>query len=260
LNHSNNSIFRIIIKPTIIITLLSSVYSCTHFNFHKLPQQNANVILSRQIDNSAKIKAFEAKSTSKIAGPKGNFVVKMFVFYENKPQMRIDNNTPFGHPVSSFIYRRNGFKLYDIKENVVVTGTSSEKNLEKLIGLPISANELMALMSTNIPATINQGILYNDSGKFYFDTYKSRFETGFFKLNEKKLLSEVELSSDDLTLKISYSKYSNINNIEFPKRIVIKINGTILSLNFRNMSFKPKIDTKHFRLNAPRNAKKIRLD
>lgn len=184
----------------------------------------------------------------------------MFAHYQNTPKLKLDINTPFGHPVSSFIYNKRGFKLYDLKENVVLVGKSSAKNLKRLIGIPINAKELASLMSANIPAEIKGGILYNDNGKFYFETKRSRFKHGHFRLNSEKFISEVVLISDNDKLQINFTKYSIFGSIKFPKKIVIKTDDSMLSLNFRGLSFKDSINPTHFRLKTGNNARIIRLD
>ena len=249
MNPSRNKISSTVLYLAVTFSIL--LLKCSHVakqDFSSYPAFRSEEILARQQENREGITAFEAEGTARVTGSRGNFVGKMLIFYERPEKLRIETTTPFGHPVSSFLYVNDRIRLHDIKSNTLILAGNRPDHLEQLIQIPLSARELTSLITLGIPADIDDHTLFLCNDKYFFRVRNSRFNMGFLKLNAEGLLDSVLLKGEKNLLEINYSSYRKDATVLFPERISIKTRKHLVHIRLKKINFKKRIPESRFRL------------
>jgi len=261
----NQFVESVILKFLFLSFLQFSLFQgCAHFqenNFNTFPAFKPEVVLYNHNRNIQKIKSLKAESTAKIETKRGGaLVVKMLIYCDKAQKFRIENTTPFGHPISSIVLKNSRIKFHDIKGNTLIISDGNPEHMNKLIQIPLSAVELASLITLRIPVNIKTNTFYYKDKKFYFSPERSRFNTGFLTFNSEEFPDSMNLSNEKDHLNISYLNYKKHGGIFFPEKFIIKTASALITLHVKKIFFCNKISPDIFKLHTEEDVEKIYLE
>lgn len=244
-----------------ILVLVSVLFvDCGGSKYDELDKIPIKEIKERVNQNSKRIESLEAYGTVAFDSPEQSGQGSIEVRIRKPDSVYISIDGPFGISVLKALITRTDFIYYNVQDNKVITGPSSEFNIGAILRLKVSFDDLINSFSgsfsfeentdDSVEARQSEGnyliqVRHNLQKKNYyvepFNYSMSRYNVT--DENEKKLLE------------VQYSKFSIIENINFPNEINIskpdKNQKIYLSYEQRELNKKDI----SFRIKYPKSAK-----
>ena len=249
---------------------MSLFYACTGAggddNLQKIP---IKAIKEKVNNNSNLIETLEAYGVISFDSPDNSGTGSIEIKIKKPDTVYVKIEGPFGISIAAALFTRTDFIYYNVQENKVITGPSTELNIGAVLRLKVTFDELInsftgsfrfndeSLDSTEAESENSLYVLKvnNSKGmeKYYVEPVKYTVQK--YNLVDKNMKSQIE---------VGYSKYTVENpegkDVNFPNKIEIKnpqknqsffLDYETKEINKRNISFKFKV---------PKSAKVIKWD
>jgi len=95
--------------------------------------------------------SLSADARAFVEAPKNGGRYTLHIFVRRPASLRIEALTPTGDPAAVLVADQGRFALLDLRENVFYRGPATPENLSRLIPAPLRDDELIALISGDIP-------------------------------------------------------------------------------------------------------------
>lgn len=207
------------------------------------------------MENSAKIKLFEAEGTIDFDAPdnsnSASIVIRRDVRYDS---IYAKLSGIFGITGALISVNARNFLYYNVQNAYIIKGSTTKENLESILKIQIDYNELKTLIccsfkfdssfhnikvNSNDKSYIITGYQNGNMHKYYIDT-ESKMVSKFIYFNEK----------GNIEYQVEYKNYKVFNDTYFPTEILfdvpekkesVKINYSGVDLNPDNLKFYFKI-------------------
>ncbi len=211
---------------------LPLIYACTSSqqdeNLQKIPIKS---IKERVNSNSTLIQSLEASGIISFDSPDNSGTGDIEIKIKKPDSVYVKIGGPFGISIATALITRQDFIYYNVQENKVITGPSSELNIGAILRIKVTFDELInsftgsfhfkdeSLDSTDAQCENSMYVLQiNDAmgiEKYFIEPAK--FTIQKYNMLDKDNKSKIE---------VGYSNYSaeqsNGKEINFPNKIVIK--------------------------------------
>ncbi|MCX7877876.1 MAG: DUF4292 domain-containing protein [Ignavibacteria bacterium] len=255
--------------PIYFLVISLTLISCSATK----PDENLPYITVAELKeklNSAydKINSLEAYGSISFDSPEqsgsGSFELKI-----RKPDtLYIKIEGPFGISVANALITRNDFIYYNVQENTVIRGPSSELNIGAILKIKASFGQLINGLTGNfrLDGTENDTVFAKvENGNYIIENVIASGYEKFF-ISPELLFKRYEYrSSDNLSvLETDYSKYflqENLNTaLYFPGKVTIKNKSKKqnIYLEYESVNFN-KAGMK-FSMKIPSSAKQLKWD
>jgi hypothetical protein len=245
----------------VIISAASLIFfSCTGSNgTNNLVPVSVRELKTRLNKNSGVIETLEASGNIAFDSPDNSGQGWLELRIKKPDTVYVKIEGPFGISIANALITRNDFTYYNVQENKVITGPSSDINIGAVLRIKVSFDELIngftASFSfndsdndSNIAECENDNYLIRN--KRNESTEKYYIEPASYRISKYKLVN----SSDKALVEVDYSAYQeesvSASKINFPYNIKIKnpdksqtvfVEYTNKEINKQGLTFKMKI-------------------
>jgi outer membrane lipoprotein-sorting protein len=187
-----------------------------------------------------------------------------FILILRKPDSVLINlQGPFGIKVGSALVTRTGFSFYNSLENKLITGSASIENLNRILHVQLSFDDLLNIFSGG-------GFLDDDlhspdetrieNGQFIF-VYTSQNSSRRYWIEPTSLnIQRIQFldRSGKLTLEQTFNDFENVDGIAMPYAIRITHPKTQQMLTLKYSEIMVNVEQLQFTFTIPLNAERIR--
>ena len=162
---------------------------------------------------------------------------KLYLFARTPDRLRMELISPFNTPLSVLTVNGNRFALHDLQQRRYLTGPADPCNLERLIRIPMAAENLLQILVGGSPLIDGfQTITWNKKGFYRIeirnDHQVQRLEIGPFK-GELPLLKSQLKDVHGTVFEITYERWYPEDGISLPHEIRIEMPRDGVDLNLR---------------------------
>jgi hypothetical protein len=187
-----------------------------------------------------------------------------FILTLQKPDSILINlQGPFGIKVGSALVTRTGFLFYNSWENKLITGSSTMENLNRILHVQLSFDDLLDLFAggTFLAEDLHSPDKTCIEDDQYVFIYTSSNSTRQYCINPQTLsIQKIQFldHSGKLTLEQTFSNFEDIDGIAIPCtiRITQPKAQQMLSLTYSDISV--NTDQLQFTITIPNNVERIR--
>lgn len=243
-------------------------YSCTSSkgdeNLQKIP---IKAIKERVNSNSKLIESLEAYGVISFDSPDNSGTGNIEIRIKKPDSVYVKIEGPFGISIAAALITRQDFIYYNVQENKVITGPSSDLNIGAILRIKVSFDELInsftgsfhfqdeSIDSTDAESENSMYVLQVNNSK---GIEKYFIEPAHFTIQKYNMLDKNYKSA----IEVGYSNYSSElvtgKEVNFPNKIVIKNpqkqQSVFLDYETKEIN-KPNIS---FSLKVPKSAKVIK--
>lgn len=243
----------LILYCSLLITSLI-IISCSGSKNDPLNDIPIREIKQKVNSNSKRIESLEAYGTISFDSPEQSGSGSIEVKLKKPDSVLISIDGPFGISVVKALITRKDFIYYNVQDNKVILGPSSEINIGAILRLKVSFDDLLNSFSGSFSFdnTYDDSINAKQQESAYLieiinDAQKKIYfiEPVNYAVNKYNVID----SKETKLLEVNYSKYTKDNDINFPNEIFISKpdkNQTVYltyeqtELNKKDISFKIK--------------------
>jgi len=217
--------------------------------------------------DKVKLKNMEIKTELAADMPGNQITLNSKIILANKDSLQMTVFAPFGLEVAKIFSDKKEFKLYNVFENSVTTGTPSPEALKNATGIDASFESLTSLLRSEVPGDISkyeyQGKTNESKDDIFINKTKADVVEYVILSNESgNILQYQQKNKEGKTLFNVYLRdYTLIDGFEIAKKIILKypdINGEFV-FNFDEVELnKPIVGNLNFK--TPAGALKKTLD
>jgi outer membrane lipoprotein-sorting protein len=255
-----------------LILLVIFSYSCSSTNGGEVDESQSKAVLLSPGELKEKINGHSSKLTSldcegdlNIDSPELNSSgsITLSVFKPDSIYSKIEG--PFGISIAQFLFTRNNFIYYNIRENTVYKGSSTQLNIGVLLKIKLNFDDLISGYSSSFcfkdTSSVNAEVS-KDKEMYVLkiteqDQYRKYWVNPRYYYVEKYGIYD---NSGNTKLLIEYADFEPYNNVYTPNNIYISNPSEKQNLW---ISYGKKIFNKNmlkFKLKIPKSAKIIIWD
>jgi hypothetical protein len=246
----------------IIIIILSS---CTG---SKAPGEEPDQIPVNQIKervnhNSNLIKSLEASGSIAFDSPEMSGQGSIDIKIKKPDSVFIEIDGPFGISIVKASIARDSFVYYNVQDNRVIRGPSTEINIGAIMRIKLSFDELINSFSGSFlfPMDENDSMLSRTEQNYYllFSGTEERITKYYIEPSTFLISKYMIVSNGETVLDVEYSKYEHEQvfgmDIYFPNQINISRPDTKQKMWLSYSSKEINKENLSFRLKVPKSAK-----
>lgn len=205
--------------------------------------------------NSKTIETFEGSGSISVETPEESNTGAIEIRIKKPDSLLVKIEGPFGIDIATALITGKEFIYYNVQENKVITGPTNEANMGAILKIKMGFDELLNSLiasfvfkdenndSLDAPAENNNYLIMQNTGAGSFQ----------YLIEPNSLLVDrysVFDTSNKKVLEVTYSKYSNINSVYLPEKLIIKqpdkrqtiwIDYNTKNINGKELSFKIRI-------------------
>jgi outer membrane lipoprotein-sorting protein len=219
--------------------------------------------------NSSSIETLEAYGVISFDSPENSGTGNILIKIKKPDSVYVKIEGPFGISIAAALITRQDFIYYNIQENKVITGPSSDLNIGAILRIRVSFDELInsftgsfhfkddSADSTEAASESSMYVLQVNGAK---GIEKYFVEPSFYTIQQYRLLDK-EMKSK---IEVVYSNYTNEStngkSVSFPNKVFIKNveKQQSVYLDYETKEINKKDIS--FRLKVPKSAKVIKWD
>ncbi len=253
------------IKIQLLLSLII-IFSFNSFSFGKIVQNDTikvKNILKKINQNSLLIRNVELEGDIEFENTQTSNYGSLFAMIVRPDSCYAKIKGPFGITGIILLLTKKEFTYYNVLNNYVIKGPSTDYNLGIILRVNISFDNLLNLMSGSfiLPDTAikKDSFSFSKSWLLYctFDSLNHKKE--YWIDTSKSLVYRIRSYNDsgNIDYEINFSNYKDINGIKFPYKIdfVRESMKEYLWINYTDVNFVlSKLD---WRINIPKSAKII---
>lgn len=254
----------------LLILLPFLIYSCSgaggNEDLKKIP---VKAIKEKVNSNSDLIESLEAYGIISFDSPENSGTGNIEIKIKKPDSVFVKIEGPFGISIATALFTRNNFIYYNVQENKVITGPSSDLNIGAVLRIKVTFDELInsftgsfrfkneSVDSTEAESENNLYLLKETSNlgleKYFIEPLK--FTVMKYNRLDKNMNTKIEVGYANYS-----SEESNGKELNFPNKIVIKnpekqqsvfLDYETKEINKKDISIKIKV---------PKSAKVIKWD
>lgn len=254
----------------IAISTLAAMYSCTSSQGNENPQKIPIKSIKEKVNsNSSVIETLEASGLISFDSPDNSGTGNIEIKIKKPDSVYVKIEGPFGISIAAALITRSNFIYYNIQENKVILGPTTDLNIGAILRIKVTFDELInsfsgsfrfndeSTDSTEAESENSMYVLKVSSSK---GLEKYLIEPNNFSIREYKMFG----SDSKSKIEVGYSNYTTEpaggKMMNFPNKIVIK-NVEKQQQVFLDYDSK-EINKKdiRIRLSYPKSAKVIKWD
>jgi outer membrane lipoprotein-sorting protein len=170
---------------------------------------------------------------------------------------------PFGIKVGLALVTREEFTFYSTLENKLVTGSSSTENLNRILHIKLSFDELLSMFAGG--TFLSDDLRLPDKSEVKEDqivfTYSQPGSTRHYWIDPAtSAILKIQITDSDgnLTLEESFSEFRTVSGVGIPSAIQITQKAQRQSLYLYYSEVSVNSDKPQFTFSIPSNAERIR--
>lgn len=184
--------------------------------------------------------------------------------------IRMEILSPFGNPVVLMVANENNFSIFDMNRKKFYQGRASQENLYRFLQLPLKPEDLINLLSGNIPhldsdAPVKEVVISNK--KVYLlegsdDHYLGKWRMWIDSQNYVPLRVALFSLDGEVLYDVYYEDFQSVNDYRFPGELTILMpsEGKKLSLKYKTITLNQGIPVDVFQLKVPEGIDVIQMD
>ncbi|HVO18026.1 MAG TPA: DUF4292 domain-containing protein [Anaeromyxobacter sp.] len=114
-------------------------------------------LLSQLAAAQAMVRTVQGEARVRYRSPRGSATVRQFAAAERPDRVHIEELDFFGNPAAVLVTGGGSFSFYDARQKVLYQGAATPRNLERLVPLPFSAPDLVAILLGGAPLVPQAG-------------------------------------------------------------------------------------------------------
>jgi len=186
-----------------------------------------------------------------------------FILTLQKPDSVLINlQGPFGIKVGSALVTRTEFLFYNSLENQLITGSSTEENLNRILHIRLSFDDLLNLFAGG---TFFESDLHTpdeirvEEDQFVFVFTSSKFNRKYWIDPTTLCIRKIQFLDlhGKLTLEQTFDNFKNVNGFAMPYRIRVIQPKARQKLTFSYSEILVNTEKLHFTFTIPANAERI---
>jgi outer membrane biogenesis lipoprotein LolB len=206
----------------------------------------------RQLDRESQaIRRYQGFVRIRGKGPDGSFHGRLVVIFERPNDLRIELLGPFGSTRWSAVASENGIRVLFPGSKEYVEELDTADIVGRLLGIPLNAEEVMALLSgVGIPPDVEVISAYRQGPV----TIGMLAEGGRLELAEDGQVSNVQTR----TYRVSYSTSWKKRRRQIPDRLLLSTESMRITLSAEDVDINVPLDPKAFELEIPDGAARLK--
>lgn len=157
------------LTTALVIALFASLLGgCPHIVRPTLPWSDAQRALDAHDSMRARVRSLRAEARADQRGSQGRIRGTLLMFVERPDRVRFDVMTQFG-PAAVLTSDGRTFAMADLRERTFVTGRACASNIARLLGMPLTSEEVGRLLLGGTPriASVRETIEVDDDGHYH---------------------------------------------------------------------------------------------
>jgi outer membrane lipoprotein-sorting protein len=210
----------------------------------------------------ARIQSMTGEGRISVASPEisqsGSFILTLL-----KPDSVLINlQGPFGIKVGSVLVTRTGFLFFNSWENKLITGSSSEENLHRILHVNLSFDDLLNLFAggTFLADDLRQPDKTRIEDDQYVFIYNSSGSTRQYSINPRtSTIQKIQFldGRGKLTLEQTFSNFEDVDGIDMPYTIRLTQPEAQQMLSLTYSDILVNTDQLKFNITIPNNVERI---
>ncbi len=251
-----------------LVLLISGIIAaCARIGGGFLPDEDARRVLSILAEKEEQHSRVLLYGTARSKIPGRSISTRFFMVIEKPERLRFDGLDPFGNTIISAVLSRNeGIVCIPLK-NTTYRAEDTERLIRHFTGISITVYDFVSLFmnEASIKGKIFESLRRNEKNGYMITMRNENQSTHFvYTVSEGYDIDELRIQDENnsVVLQMQYSDFMRENNINFPKRINIKIPSysAWMELRVEDIEMDVEISDDTFYLKIPAGMKIINLD
>ena len=215
-------------RPLPALLLAAAVAACG--SPPRYPITDPSMVLDRLRARADRVQRLRARGSADHFGAQGRIRGEVYVFVR-RPDLRVDTRA-FGNTVSTIVANERTFAMADFRAGMFFTGEARPCVAAQLLGIPLEAAEVVALLAGGPPLLAGDARIRWDDGHYRVDIRGSegRGETVTLEITaterdtarpEQQRPRPIRAELRDargLRAELTFGDYQPVSGVDFPRR------------------------------------------
>ena len=246
----------VLFSPLILIAGCTGSEAGEQKEINKIPLKEIKEKVNK---NSQAIESLEASGTISIDSPEMSNSGSIEIRIKKPDSVYVKLEGPFGISIANALITRNDFIYYNVQENLVITGPSTDINIGAILRIKVSFDELLNSFAGSFHFESDNNDSMNavsENNAYLILVNKTYIKQKFYIEPNSFFVSRYSVvdPADKLLFDVNYSNFTSETagglNINFPNYIILNrpdIKQTVWLkyenkvINKKNISFKIKV-------------------
>lgn len=237
----------------------------------RYPITDPSMVLRQIRARDERVGRLRAHGSADQFGAQGRIRGEVFVFV-SRPSLRVDTRA-FGNTVSTLIANDRTFALADLRAGQFYTGAARPCVAAQLLGIPLEAGEVVALLAGGPPLLEGDARIRWDDGHYLVDITgrEGRAETLTMEITaeehdnarpeqQRPRPTRAELrDARGLRAVLTFQDYQPASGVDFPRRVrvVMERDNVDLEVRYREVTVDPDLPEDAFDQSPPSEALQV---
>jgi hypothetical protein len=237
----------------------------------RYPITDPAMALSHIRARDARVQRLRARGSADTFAAQGRIRGEVYVFIR-RPDVRVDTRA-FGNTISTIIANEHTFAMADFRGGAFYTGEARPCVAAQLLGIPLEAGEVVALLAGGPPLLQGDARIRWDDGHYLVDITGTdgRAETLTMEITaaehdnarpEQQHPRPVRAELRDargVRAVLTFESYELVSGVDFPKRVrvVMERDNVDLEVRYRDVTLDPDLPDDAFDQSPPNDALQV---
>jgi outer membrane lipoprotein-sorting protein len=211
----------------------------------------AETLLSRIAMNSAAFRSLDGEAQVALKHEGRYYPSHQFLLIEKPDRIRVDVLTSFGQLLLQLASDGENLSVLTSSPSRYMIGLANDENIYRFVRIPLSAQDLIALMLYSPPVIAYTESDVNPLGDEFVLSLSGKGQSQRIKFDDELRPFEIDFRQDDeLLLKVAYRRF---NAIGFPEQMIIEVPQQELrvKLSLSAIQLNTLIDEAKFHITKP---------
>ena len=253
------------------VVLLASLALAACGSPPRYPITDPAMALSHIRARDARVQRLRARGSADTFAAQGRIRGEVYVFVR-RPDVRVDTRA-FGNTISTIIANDRTFAMADFRGGIFYTGAARPCVAAVLLGIPLEAGEVVALLAGGPPLLEGDARIRWDDGHYLVDITgrEGRAETLTMEItaaehdnarpaqqHPRPVRAELR-DAAGLRAVLTFENYELVSGVDFPKRVrvVMERDNVDLEVRYREVTLDPDLPEDAFDQAPPNDALRV---